>query len=657
MKERINQLQEMLKKWSQEYYQLDNPSVSDVTYDEAMKELLELEAKYPEYKSSNSITEKVGYKVLEKFEKEEHTQRMYSLGNAYNEEQLYAFENRIVKEVGFTEFVVELKIDGLAMSVVYENQILSKAITRGDGFIGENVTHNIQTIQSIPKKINHDFVVRGEVYMNKKTLEKINEEREKEGEIPFANCRNAAAGSIRQLDANIAAKRDLQAFWYSLVDASKYVNTHYEMLKLLEKEGFKVNEYYKKCASMKEVIEVIKEIDKIRLNLDYDIDGVVVKVNDLQLQEELGYTNKVPKWAIAYKFAAEEVVTQLEDIVLTVGRTGKVTPNAKLATVQIAGTKVSAAQLHNFDLIKEKDIRIKDYVIVRKAGEIIPEVIGVDYEKRKDQKAYTIPTSCPVCDNPIIQFEDEVDYYCINNDCPARLVQSIVHFVSKDAMNIEGLGERNIEQFFQLGYLKTVEDLFTLKDNRDYLVQLPGFKDKSIDKLLKNIESSKSNSFSKLLYALGIRNIGNKSARILASHYPNIDLLKNASVDELSTIRDFGETRAKSIALFFENESNQKLIQKLKEHGVNMVEEVEEKITSFFSEKTVVITGTFSMSRKEIEKILLSHSAKVSSSVSKKTDIVLYGESAGSKYDKAIDLGVNVMNEAQFLEVIQNEKN
>lgn len=657
MKERINQLQEMLKKWSQEYYQLDNPSVSDVTYDEAMKELLELEAKYPEYKSSNSITEKVGYKVLEKFEKEEHTQRMYSLGNAYNEEQLYAFENRIVKEVGFTEFVVELKIDGLAMSVVYENQILSKAITRGDGFIGENVTHNIQTIQSIPKKINHDFVVRGEVYMNKKTLEKINEEREKEGEIPFANCRNAAAGSIRQLDANIAAKRDLQAFWYSLVDASKYVNTHYEMLKLLEKEGFKVNEYYKKCASMKEVIEVIKEIDKIRLNLDYDIDGVVVKVNDLQLQEELGYTNKVPKWAIAYKFAAEEVVTQLEDIVLTVGRTGKVTPNAKLATVQIAGTKVSAAQLHNFDLIKEKDIRIKDYVIVRKAGEIIPEVIGVDYEKRKDQKAYTIPTSCPVCDNPIIQFEDEVDYYCINNDCPARLVQSIVHFVSKDAMNIEGLGERNIEQFFQLGYLKTVEDLFTLKDNRDYLVQLPGFKDKSIDKLLKNIESSKSNSFSKLLYALGIRNIGNKSARILASHYPNIDLLKNASVDELSTIRDFGETRAKSIALFFENESNQKLIQKLKEHGVNMIEEVEEKITSFFSEKTVVITGTFSMSRKEIEKILLSHSAKVSSSVSKKTDIVLYGESAGSKYDKAIDLGVNVMNEAQFLEVIQNEKN
>lgn len=656
MKERINQLQEMLKKWSQEYYQLDNPSVSDVTYDEAMNELLELEAKYPEYKSSNSITEKVGYKVLEKFEKEEHTQRMYSLGNAYNEEQLYAFENRIVKEVGFTEFVVELKIDGLAMSLVYENQILSKAITRGDGFIGENVTHNIQTIQSIPKKINHDFVVRGEVYMNKKTLEKINEEREEEGEIPFANCRNAAAGSIRQLDANIAAKRDLQAFWYSLVDASKYVSTHYEMLKLLEKEGFKVNEYFKKCASMKEVIEVIKEIDKIRLNLDYDIDGVVVKVNDLQLQEELGYTNKVPKWAIAYKFAAEEVVTQLEDIVLTVGRTGKVTPNAKLATVQIAGTKVSAAQLHNFDLIKEKDIRIKDYVIVRKAGEIIPEVIGVDYEKRKDQKAYTIPTSCPVCDNPIIQFEDEVDYYCINNDCSARLVQSIVHFVSKDAMNIEGLGERNIEQFFQLGYLKTVEDLFTLKDNRDYLVQLPGFKDKSIDKLLKNIESSKSNSFSKLLYALGIRNIGNKSARILASHYPNIDLLQNASVDELSTIRDFGETRAKSIALFFENESNQKLIQKLKEHGVNMIEEVEEKITSFFSEKTVVITGTFSMNRKEIEKILLSHSAKVSSSVSKKTDIVLYGESAGSKYDKAIDLGVNVMNEAQFLEVIQNEK-
>ncbi len=457
MKERMNQLQEMLQKWSKEYYQLDEPSVSDQTYDEALNELIELEKQYPQYKIENSITQKVGYVVLEKFEKEEHRVRMYSLGNAYNEEQLYAFENRIIKEVGPIEFVVELKIDGLAMSLVYENQSLSKAITRGDGFIGENVTHNIQTIYSIPKKIDYDFTVRGEVYMNKKTLEKINEERFSNNEVPFANCRNAAAGSIRQLDAQIAAKRDLQAFWYSLVDASNYVDTHYEMLQLLEKQGFKVNPYYKKCESMKKVIEYIKELEKLRFDLDYDIDGIVVKVNDLRIQEELGYTNKVPKWAIAYKFAAEEVTTQLEDIILTVGRTGKITPNAKLSTVQVAGTKVSAAQLHNFDLIKEKDIRIQDYVIVRKAGEIIPEVIGVDFSQRKDQKPYSIPTHCPVCHSEIVQFEDEVDYYCINNDCDARIVQSLIHFASKDAMNIDGLGDKIVEQFYQLGYLKRLK--------------------------------------------------------------------------------------------------------------------------------------------------------------------------------------------------------
>lgn len=502
MKERMNQLQEMLQKWSKEYYQLDEPSVSDQTYDEALNELIELEKQYPQYKIENSITQKVGYVVLEKFEKEEHRVRMYSLGNAYNEEQLYAFENRIIKEVGPIEFVVELKIDGLAMSLVYENQSLSKAITRGDGFIGENVTHNIQTIYSIPKKIDYDFTVRGEVYMNKKTLEKINEERFSNNEVPFANCRNAAAGSIRQLDAQIAAKRDLQAFWYSLVDASNYVDTHYEMLQLLEKQGFKVNPYYKKCESMKKVIEYIKELEKLRFDLDYDIDGIVVKVNDLRIQEELGYTNKVPKWAIAYKFAAEEVTTQLEDIILTVGRTGKITPNAKLSTVQVAGTKVSAAQLHNFDLIKEKDIRIQDYVIVRKAGEIIPEVIGVDFSQRKDQKPYSIPTHCPVCHSEIVQFEDEVDYYCINNDCDARIVQSLIHFASKDAMNIDGLGDKIVEQFYQLGYLKTIEDLYTLKFKREELVVLPGFKEKSIDKLLENIELSKANRFFKITLCL-----------------------------------------------------------------------------------------------------------------------------------------------------------
>lgn len=657
MKERMNQLQEMLQKWSKEYYQLDEPSVSDQTYDEALNELIELEKQYPQYKIENSITQKVGYVVLEKFEKEEHRVRMYSLGNAYNEEQLYAFENRIIKEVGPIEFVVELKIDGLAMSLVYENQSLSKAITRGDGFIGENVTHNIQTIYSIPKKIDYDFTVRGEVYMNKKTLEKINEERFSNNEVPFANCRNAAAGSIRQLDAQIAAKRDLQAFWYSLVGASNYVDTHYEMLQLLEKQGFKVNPYYKKCESMKKVIEYIKELEKLRFDLDYDIDGIVVKVNDLRIQEELGYTNKVPKWAIAYKFAAEEVTTQLEDIILTVGRTGKITPNAKLSTVQVAGTKVSAAQLHNFDLIKEKDIRIQDYVIVRKAGEIIPEVIGVDFSQRKDQKPYSIPTHCPVCHSEIVQFEDEVDYYCINNDCDARIVQSLIHFASKDAMNIDGLGDKIVEQFYQLGYLKTIEDLYTLKFKREELVLLPGFKEKSIDKLLENIELSKANRFSKLLYALGIRNIGSKSAQILASHYPNIELLKNASMEEIASIRDFGETRAKSVHLFLNNESNLHLIEKLSEFGINMIEEIEEKIESIFSGKTIVITGTFGMNRKEIEEILLSHNAKVSGSVSKKTDIVLYGESAGSKYDKAVSLGVKVMDEKAFLEVIQNEKN
>lgn len=654
MKKRMNELQKQLKKWAKEYYQEDNPSVSDAIYDEAMQELIMLEVKYPEYKAKKSVTDSVGYVVLDKFEKEQHEQRMYSLGNAYNYEQLRAFDQRIQKEVGASEYTVELKIDGLAMSLIYEKHTFNKAITRGDGFIGENVTHNISTISTVPKQIEQtNLTVRGEVYLTKATLVDLNKEREKVGLEPFANCRNAAAGSVRQLDSKVAAERNLQGFWYQIVDAQQYVDTQYEMLKLLKKSGFIVNENTKLCHNIEEVIDYITILEKQRYDFDYDIDGIVVKVNSLAKQVQLGNTIKVPKWAIAYKFPAEEVETTLEDIIITVGRTGKITPTAKLKPVHIAGTTVSAAQLHNFDLIAEKDIRIHDTVIVRKAGEIIPEIVASLSEKRNGtQCKYTIPHNCPICGNPIVQVGDEVDYYCVNNDCPARVVQSLIHFASKDAMNIDGLGEKIVELLYNEKLITTMEDIYLLWKRKEAILNLAGFQIKSTDKLLQAIENSKQTTFAKFIYALGIRNIGLKSARILVEAYPTITEIREASIEDLACIDDFGFVRAQAVASFFNNEQNWQMIQNLAQYGIKMEAEQKATIISLFTNKVVVVTGTFTKyTRKEMEEKLQLFGAKVTSSVSKKTDFVIYGENAGSKLTKATQLGVTLMDEQEWEEV------
>lgn len=650
MKNKMKQLQEQLQQWANAYYTLDKPLVSDFEYDTVLKELIQLENKYPQYKDQNSITNKVGYEILDKFVKENHQEKMLSLGNAYSYEELRLFEKKVLNEIKEVEWIVELKIDGLAISLVYENYTLTKAITRGDGFVGENVTHNIKTIKSIPRKISlENLIVRGEVYLEKNTLMQLNAQRIKNNEELLVNCRNAAAGAVRQLDANKAAERNLQAFLYYIVDGDKLCTTHEAILKLLTNEQFIVNPYYKKFASMNEVINYIDEIATIKNTLPYDIDGMVIKVNNISHQKQLGETIKVPKWAIAYKFPAEEVTTILEDITLTVGRTGKITPNAKLKTVFVAGSNVSAAQLHNYDYIREKDIRIHDTVVIRKAGEIIPEVVKVDLSQRTNQLPYVMPKNCPNCNCELIQFENEVDYYCVNSECPARIVQSLIHFASKPAMNIEGMGEKVVEYFYELGLLKSIEDIYKLYLKRDQLIQLPGFKEKSVDNLLAAIENSKKRDFHQLIYALGIKHIGEKSARTLVENYCTIDDLLVADFKELALIPDFGSIKADSVVQFFTNVYNRELIFKLKQFNVNMTHTKVTVQQSIFTNMTIVITGTFEkMSRKEIENYLISLGAKVSSSVSAKTNLVIYGENAGSKLTKAQQLNVATMNEQQF---------
>ncbi len=655
MKNKMEQLQNQLQQWANAYYTLDKPLVSDFEYDAVMQELIQLENEYPQYKDKNSITNKVGYEILDKFIKENHQEKMLSLGNAYSYDELRLFEKKVLNEINEVEWVVELKIDGLAISLVYENYTLSKAITRGDGFVGENVTHNIKTIKSIPRKINlESLTVRGEVYLEKNTLAQLNEQRMKNNEELLVNCRNAAAGAVRQLDANKAAERNLQAFLYYVVDGDQLCATHEDVLKLLQHEQFEVNPYYKKLSSMNEVINYIDEIAAIKHTLPYDIDGMVIKVNNISHQKQLGETIKVPKWAIAYKFPAEEVTTILEDITLTVGRTGKITPNAKLKTVFLAGSNVRAAQLHNYDYIREKDIRIHDTVVIRKAGEIIPEVVKVDLSQRTNQIPYEMPSRCPNCDCELTQFENEVDYYCVNSECPARIVQSLIHFASKPAMNIDGMGEKIVEYFYELGLLKSIEDIYKLYLKRDQLIQLPGFKEKSIDNLLTAIENSKKRAFHQLIYALGIKHIGEKSARTLVGHYCNIDDLLIADFETLAAIPDFGSIKADSVIQFFTNIHNREMITKLKQFNVNMTHTKVAIQQSAFTNKTIVITGTFEkMSRKEIENHLTMLGAKVSSSVSAKTNLVIYGENAGSKLTKAQQLNVAVMDEKQFYQEIE----
>ena len=660
--QRILELRSILDRLAYEYYVLDQPSKSDQEYDRYYQELVALEDEFPQYRDPNSITQRVGGVVLDAFTKVEHKRTMLSLGNAFNLEDLHAFDERVREVVPNARYVVELKIDGLAMSLIYRDGRFVQALTRGDGVVGEDVTHNVKTIPSIPMHIplQGEVEVRGEVYMPNASFQMLNEEREKNGEELFANPRNAAAGSIRQLDSSVAAKRKLDAFWYYFVNAQEYdIHSHEEALQKMSEMHLRVNPLRKVCERIDEVWQFIEEITEQRNDLPYAIDGMVIKVDDLDAQNRLGSTVKVPRWAIAYKFPAEEVITKLLDIVVTVGRTGRITPNAVLEPVRVAGTTVSAAQLHNEDMIKEKDIRIHDDVVVRKAGDIIPEVVRPLLERRNDTQAvYHFPTHCPICGSELVRFPEEAAHYCINQDCPARVVESMIHFASRDAMDIDTLGDKKVEFFHKQGFLNTIEDIYCLKEHRQELIDLEGFKEKSVDKLLDAIEDSKQNPLEDLIYGLGIRQVGKKAAKVLAKHFLSMDALMAANEEELVAIKDIGQITAESITAFFHEPKNMELIAHLKGYGLRMDTEAEQIQESSFSGKTIVLTGTLpQMTRNDAKALLESLGANVSGSVSKKTDLVIYGEAAGSKLTKANSLGVMTMDEDTFMkEVNGNEQ-
>lgn len=659
---RILFLRKELEKYSIEYYVYDNPSVSDQEYDRLMQELMALEEKHPEMYDANSPSQRIIGQVLEGFEKVRHDSQMLSLGNVFNYEEIEEFVNRIQGSVKDAEFVVECKYDGLAMSLIYENGSFVRAVTRGDGLVGEDVSANIKTIQSIPMHIpeRRHVEVRGEVYMPKKSFEELNERQKKNNQALFANPRNAAAGSIRQLDSGVCASRKLDAYWYYFQNAQDFgILTQQEALDRMRSLNFKVNPLFKVCKNTKEIWEFIQSIQEKRNDLPYEIDGMVIKLNSLSDQRTLGSTAKVPRYATAYKFPAERVQTRLLDIVITVGRTGKITPNAVLEPVRIAGTTVSAAQLHNEDMILSKDLRINDIVVVQKAGEIIPEVVSSVKERRDgSQVPYVYPTHCPVCGSRLVRLEGEAAHYCINQDCPARVVESMIHFASRDAMDIDTLGDKKIEQLHEFGFLNSIEDIYFLHEHREELLEKRGYQKKSVDKMLETIETSKKQPLALLLYGLGIRQVGKKAAAILANYFGSMDALMKSDVDTLVSINDIGPITAQSIVEFFKDESNQKLIQTLKEQGLNMVQEKQEIKASRFTNKTVVLTGTLEhYTRNEAKEILENLGANVSGSVSKKTDYVIYGTAAGSKLAKAQNLGVATMSEEEFVEEVENAQN
>lgn len=659
---RILFLRKELEKYSIEYYVYDNPSVSDQEYDRLMQELMTLEEKHPEMYDANSPSQRIIGQVLEGFEKVRHDSQMLSLGNVFNYEEIEEFVTRIQGSVKDAEFVVECKYDGLAMSLIYENGSFVRAVTRGDGLVGEDVSANIKTIQSIPMHIpeRRHVEVRGEVYMPKKSFEELNERQKKNNQALFANPRNAAAGSIRQLDSGVCASRKLDAYWYYFQNAQDFgILTQQEALDRMRSLNFKVNPLYKVCKNTKEIWEFIQSIQEKRNDLPYEIDGMVIKLNSLSDQRTLGSTAKVPRYATAYKFPAERVQTRLLDIVITVGRTGKITPNAVLEPVRIAGTTVSAAQLHNEDMILSKDLRINDIVVVQKAGEIIPEVVSSVKERRDgSQVPYVYPTHCPVCGSRLVRLEGEAAHYCINQDCPARVVESMIHFASRDAMDIDTLGDKKIEQLHEFGFLNSIEDIYFLHEHREELLEKRGYQKKSVDKMLETIETNKKQPLALLLYGLGIRQVGKKAAAILANYFGSMDALMKADVDTLVSINDIGPITAQSIVEFFKDESNQKLIQTLKEQGLNMIQEKQEIKASRFTNKTVVLTGTLEhYTRNEAKEILENLGANVSGSVSKKTDYVIYGTAAGSKLTKAQNLGVATMSEEEFVEEVENAQN
>ncbi len=650
--ERIKELRNLLKRYSYEYYTLDKPTVPDSEYDMLFRELQDLEEKHPEMYDPNSVTQRVGYEILSEFQKVTHERPMLSLGDVFSYDELRDWAKKITDVYGKVEFCAEYKIDGLAMSLIYEDGLFKQAVTRGDGITGEDVTSNVRTIQSIPMSIPYKqrYDIRGEVYMPKSSFNRVNRERLANGEEEFANPRNAAAGSIRQLDSRICASRGLDGFWYHVPDDVNS-DTHYGSLEYARKLGFIVNETTSLFNDIEDVIRFIDDTQKIRHDLPYEIDGMVIKVNSYELQRQLGFTSRIPKWAIAYKFPAEEVRTKVEDIFITVGRTGKCTPNAKLTPVKVAGTTVSFATLHNEDNISDKDIRIGDTVIVRKAGDIIPEVVrSIKEERNGSQVKFIFPEICPVCGGRLYRFEDEAAHYCVNSECKARLVFSIAHFTERNAMNIDGLGEKRVEAFLNEGLLTSFEDIYKLFNRKDDILKMEKFGEKSYDNLIEAIENSKKNSLERLINGLGIRQVGEKAAKVLAAYFKNMDAFMNASQEELSNIHDIGPITAEYIREFFNEDSNREMIAQLRLLGVNMdYIDTSSKEESVFTGKTVVLTGTLEhYSRNEATALLENLGAKVSGSVSKKTDYVIYGTEAGSKLDKANALGVTTLSEADF---------
>lgn len=658
-KKRVDELHELLNQYSYEYYVLDKPTVPDAEYDRLLHELIEIEQKYPQFKTPDSPTQRVGGEVLEGFEKVVHQTPMLSLGNAFNEADLRDFDRKVRQAIGDDySYVAELKIDGLAVSLRYENGIFVKGSTRGDGSVGEDITMNLKTVRSIPLRLKKavDIEVRGEVFMPKKSFEILNEEKAKRAEEPFANPRNAAAGSLRQLDPKIAASRNLDVFLYAIADIGQTgVTSHFEGLQLLDELGFKTNPERKKCATIDDVLTFIESWHEKRPRLSYEIDGIVIKVDSLAQQQQLGTTAKSPRWAIAYKFPAEEVVTKLLDIELSVGRTGVITPTAILEPVRVAGTTVQRASLHNEDLIREKDIKLGDFVIIKKAGDIIPEVVSVVCERRTgDEKEFRMPSHCPECESELVRLEGEVALRCINPKCPAQIREGLIHFVSRNAMNIDGLGEKVITQLFQEKLIIDVADLYKLQ--KEDLLKLERMGEKSVNNLLNAIEASKENSLEKLLFGLGIRHVGAKAAKILAQKFETIDNLQKATYEELLAINEIGEKMADSIVTYFELPEVKELIAELKDLGVNLTycgpkpAKVEE-MNAYFAGKTVVLTGKLEqLTRNEAKEKIEALGGKVTGSVSKSTDLVIAGEAAGSKLTKANELGIEIWNEERLVQ-------
>lgn len=652
---RMEELIDILNKANYEYYVLANPTIEDMEYDKYLRELIDLENKYPTLARKDSPTKKIGGEVVDKFNKVKHNIPMMSLSNVFNEEEILNFDTKIRKEVNNPKYVCELKIDGLSVSLKYQKGLLITAATRGDGKIGEEITHNVKTIKSVPLKLKKeiDIEVRGEIYMSKKALEDLNKTRKEINEPLFKNARNAAAGSIRQLDSKIAAQRNLDVFIYHLPNPEDYnIKTHMEALEFMKNLGFKTNIDNNFLANdIKEVINYINEKENNRITLPYDIDGVVIKLNNIKDQQKVGYTSKYPKWATAYKFKEQEAITKLKDIIFTVGRTGQVTPNAILEPVFVMGSLISKTTLHNEEYVKEKEIKIGDTVVIKKAGDVIPEVVRVIKERRVGtEQDFHMTKNCPICGSKLAKKEEESAYYCINASCDARKIEGLIHYASRDAMNLTGFGDRIVEDFYNMGYLKNISDYYSLKNYKDELKVLEGFGEKSISNLLNEVENSKQKSLEKLLFALGIRYVGSKTAHILAKFYHNIDNLMNAHYEELEKIDDIGKTISKSVYNYFQNEENIVLINKLKSFGINMEYLGELEIDNNFLNKTFVLTGSLnSITRDKATQIIEKKGGKTSNSVSKNTDIVIVGENAGSKLAKAQELNIQTWTEEEFL--------